>query len=253
MRTAALPRERRSVGAARSYPARGDRTTTWDLPWFLPGDLWYGSTVRLLLIAALAVASVACGASPIENLPLKWQGVDAAPRPSPAVAQALATTPVAFGLRDVRPDPTVVGLHEDGNHVVRTTDNVAQFASSKMGEMLRAAGARLDEAPVAVVESDLTEYKVTEGGRFNGIAAIRITVRRGGAPDWSRTFQGSSHRWGKSFSPDNFNEALSNALHDATEQLLRDDGFAFALMGSTGQPQQPPAPPAAAADSPTGY
>lgn len=205
--------------------------------------------VRLLLIAALALASVACGAAPIENLQLKWQGVDSAPRPSPQVAQALATVPVAFGLRDVRPDPTVVGLHEDGNHVVRTSDNVAQFASAKMGEMLRSAGARLDESPVAVVETDLLEYKVTEGGRFNGVAAIRITVRRGGSPDWSKTFAGKSNRWGKSFSPDNFNEALSNALYDATEQLIRDDSFAVAVMGGPGQPQ-PQAPPAA---SPTGY
>jgi hypothetical protein len=213
--------------------------------------------VRLLLIAALAVASIACGASPIENLQLKWQGVDSAPRPSPSVAQALAAVPVAFGLRDVRPDPTVVGLHEDGGHVVRTTDNVAQFASSKMGEMLRAAGARLDEAPMAVVETDLVEYKVNEGGRFAGVAAIRVTVRRGGSPEWSKTYQGTSNRWGTSFNPDNFNEALSNALQDATEHLIRDDGFGAAIMGTGGQPPPPPmggpgqAPPAPA--SPTGY
>lgn len=204
--------------------------------------------MRLLIIAAFAVVSAACGASPIENLQLRWQGVGSAPRPSPSVAQALATVPVAFGLRDVRPDPTVVGLHEDGGHVVRTTDNVAQFASSKMGEMLRAAGARLDEAPMAVVESDLIEYKVNEGGTFHGTAAIRITVRRGGSPDWSKTFQGKSTRWGKSFSPDNFNEALSNALYDATEQLVKDEGFAVAIMGGPGQ-----APPPPATASPTGY
>ncbi len=154
------------------------------------------------------------------------------------MAQALSTVPVAFGLRDVRPDPTVVGLHEDGGHVVRTTDNVAQYASSKMGEMLRAAGARLDEAPMAVVESDLIDYKVNEGGTFHGTAAIRITVRRGGSPDWSKTFQGKSTRWGKSFSPDNFNEALSNALYDATEKLVRDDSFGAAVMGVP-QPPQP--------------
>lgn len=189
------------------------------------------------------MASVACGASPIENLQLRWQGVGNAPRPSPAVSEALATTPVAFGLRDVRPDPTVIGLHEDGGHVVRTSDNVAQYASAKMGEMLRAAGARLDESPLAVVETDLVTYKVNEGGVFHGMAAIRVTVRRGGNPDWSKTYQGKSNRWGKSYSPDNFNEALSNALYDATEQLVRDDGFALAIMGGPGQAPPPIAGP----------
>jgi hypothetical protein len=189
------------------------------------------------------VLSAACGASQIENLQLAWKGVDGAPRPSPFVAQALATVPVAFGLRDVRPDPTNVGVHEDSGHIVRTTDNVAQFCSSKMGEMLRAAGARLDEAPMAVVETDLVEYKVNEGGRFNGLVAIRVTVRRGGSADWSKTYQGTSNRWGKSYSPDNFNEALSNALHAATEQLVRDDAFAMAVTGGAGLPPPPIAGP----------
>ena len=176
--------------------------------------------------------SVACGAGPIENLQLKWQGVGAAPTPSPYVGQAFASTPIAFGLRDVRPEPTAVGVQEDGGVVVRTADNVAQFCSGKMGELLRAAGARLDESPAAVVETDLVEYKVNEGGKYVGVAAIRVTVRRGGSPDWSQTYQGTSNRWGKSHSPDNFNEALSNALHDATEHLIQDDAFAAALTGA---------------------
>lgn len=180
--------------------------------------------------------SVACGAGPIENLQLQWKGVDSAPRPSPYVAQAFSATPIAFGLRDVRPDPTAVGMQEDGNQVIRTADNVAQFSSAKMGEMLRAAGARLDESPMSVIETDLVEYKVNEGGKYNGVAAIRVTVRRSGNPDWSKTFQGTSTRWGKSHSPDNFNEALSNALYDATEQLLRDDGFGAAVMGAPPPP-----------------
>ena len=176
--------------------------------------------------------SFACGASAIENLPLQWRGVGETPRPTPYVAQAFSTTPIAFGLRDVRPDPTNVGIHEDDGHVVRTTDNVAQFASSKMGEILRASGARLDESPMAVLETDLVEYKVVEGGRFRGICTIRVTVRRAGSPDWSQTYQGTSNRWGKSRNPENFNEALSNALYDAAEHLIHDDAFAAAVLGA---------------------
>ena len=192
--------------------------------------------MRLLLAAALVVMSVACGAGPIQNLPLSWQGVSEMPRPTPSVAQALANVPIAFGLRDVRTDPTAVGSHEEDNHVVRTSDNVAQYCSARIGEMLRAAGARLDESPVAVVETDLVEFRVNEGGRFNGLVALRVNVRRTGSADWSKTYQGTSSRWGKSHSPDNFNEALSNALAEAVTQLVKDDAFALALMAGAGQP-----------------
>jgi hypothetical protein len=189
------------------------------------------------------VLSVACGSGPLTQLQLQWKGVDAAPRPSPPVAQALAGVPIAFGLRDVRPDPTVVGSQEEDNTIVRTTDNVAQFASTRVGEMLRAAGARLDETPISVVETDLAEYKVVEGGKFNGVVALRVTVRRGGSPDWSKTYQGKSSRWGRSHSPDNFNEALSNALAEAVGFLLKDDLFAAALAGGAGAPPPPIAGP----------
>jgi len=185
--------------------------------------------------------SGACGARPIDTLTLSWKGVDAAPRPSPPVAQALAQVPLAFGLRDVRPDPSVVGLQEEPNQIVKTPDNVAQFASARMGEMLRSAGARMDETAVAVIETDLVEFRVVEGGTFTGIAAIRVTVRRGGSADWSKAYEGKSKRWGRSHNPDNMNEALSNALADATAKLVNDPAFGMALMAGQAPPPGAPA------------
>jgi len=183
--------------------------------------------------------SGACGARPIDTLTLQWKGTDM-PRPAPSVAQALAQVPIAFGLRDVRPDPTMVGLQEDGNTVIKTPDNVAQYASARMGEMLRSAGARMDETAVAVIETDLAEYKVVEGGRFNGIVALRVTVRRGGSADWSKSYEGASKRWGRSHNPENFNEALSNALADATGKMFNDHAFASALMAGQAPPASAP-------------
>ena len=159
------------------------------------------------------------------------------------VAQSLASAPIAFGLRDVRPDPTAVGTYEDGGYVVRTSDNVAQFCSNKLGEMLSHAGARMNETPQAVLETELLQYTVAEGGTFAGTVQVRATVRRGSGEEWSKIYTGTSKRFGRSHSPDNYNEALSNALQDMTSQLVTDDEFAHAINPSIGPAQVMPPPP----------
>lgn len=159
------------------------------------------------------------------------------------MAQSFAASPLAFGLRDVRPDPSAVGLFEGSGFVVRTSDNVAEYCSTRVGEMLARAGARLNETPMAVLEMELLEYSVVEGGAFNGVVRIRAIVRRGAGPVWSRTYVGKSKRWGRTHNPENFNEALSNALADVTSQLIQDDDFARALAGEPGPDPLPPPPP----------
>lgn len=194
-----------------------------------------------LLIAAVILVTAACGGGQISNLPLAWKSADTSVKPSPMTAQALQTVPLAFGLRDTRADQTAVGTVEDDHYIVRTTDNVAQYASNRFGDILRNAGARLNDAPQAILETDLLEFRVDEGGTYKGLVRIRVTVRRQGLPDWSRNYEGTSSRWGRSHSPDNMNEALSNALHEATERMLKDDQFGAALLGA---PNAPPPPPA---------
>ncbi len=184
--------------------------------------------------------TAACGGGQISNLPLAWKSADTSAKPSPTTAQALQTVPLAFGLRDTRADQTAVGTVEDDHYVVRTTDNVAQYASNRFGDILRNAGARLNDAPQAILETDLLEFRVDEGNTYKGVVRIRVTVRRQGNPDWARNYEGTSSRWGRSHNPDNMNEALSNALQEATEHMLQDEGFGRALMGV---PDAPPTPP----------
>ena len=205
--------------------------------------MWYAvANVRLQIIQALALAilvTAACGHGQVGTISLSWRGVDDSPAPSPLVAESFASAPFTFALRDVRPDPSAVGTYEDDGFVVRTRDNVAQYCSSRVGDMLARAGARLNEPPTAatatrsptMVETELVEYRVIEGGTFNGKVRIRAIVHHDGVNKaWSKIYEGKSKRWGRSHSPENFNEALSNALADATSQLVRDNDFAHALL-----------------------
>jgi hypothetical protein len=198
--------------------------------------------MRTLLAALLVLIAVGCQAAPIQDLRLSWRGVGRSPRATPSVSAALSQVPIAFGLRDVRPDPSFVGTHQRENVPVRTSDSVAVFCSTQVGEMLRMAGARFEERPQAVIEAELVELRVDEGGRFNGQAVLRFIVRTG-AGEWTRTYQGASHRWGRTHSVDNFNEALSNSLAEATSRLLVDESFAQALLGYVGPPAPGPYAP----------
>ena len=61
---------------------------------------------------------------------------------------------------------------------------------------------------------------------------------------WAKTYVGSSKRWGRTHNPENFQEALSNALADVAQKLLSDEAFAAALTGPTEQLDSPqPLPP----------
>lgn len=200
-----------------------------------------------LVIAAVILVAAACGGGQISNLPLAWKAAETSVKPSPTTARALQSVPLAFGLRDTRADQTAVGTVEDDHYIIRTSDNVAQYASNRFGDILRNAGAQLNDAPQAILETDLLEFRVDEGNTYKGLVRIRVTVRRQGLPNWSKNYEGTSSRWGRSHSPENMNEALSNALHEATTHMLQDEQFGAALMGvaPAGAPNAPPPAPAA--------
>lgn len=170
------------------------------------------------------------------------------PRATGSVSRAFATASVSFGLRDMRTDPTAVGVYEDSGFVVRTTDNVGQYVSDRLGEILVHAGARFTPQPSAALEAELIDYQVAEGGTFAGTVRLRAIVHRGAGEPWSKTYVGMSKRWGRTHNPENFQEALSNALADAAQKLLNDEEFATALAGPAGsldapQPLQRPGAP----------
>lgn len=165
---------------------------------------------------------------------MRWRGVDVMPKPSSSVARALASASLSFGLRDMRADPSAVGVFQDSGFIVRTSDNVGQYCTDRMGEMLVHAGARLNPSPSAALETELIDYHVIEGSTFVGTVRLRAIVRRGSGEPWTKTYVGTSKRWGRTHSPDNFNEALSNALADVTQQLVQDEDFATALAGRQG-------------------
>jgi hypothetical protein len=177
------------------------------------------------------VAITACGSDKMTGLRLRWLSANKSPAASQAVAAAFAATPFAFTVHDIRRDPWAVGLVEDDGYVVRSSDNVGAYVGTHVSDYLERAGARLREAPLANVDVEVLELDVVEGGTFQAAVQLRVIVRRGQQQDgWSQIYRGSSTRWGRTHNPDNYNEALANAIEEATLHLLEDDAFGHALL-----------------------
>lgn len=187
------------------------------------------------LLFSLSAVMAGCGSKQITDLPLVWAGVGKTPPPSAAVASALGAVAVEPGeFRDGRTTPpNVVGTYEDDGFKVTTKGDVRAFWAGRERVLLEGAGMRFQTPGGARLDATLLQLDVLEGNTFNGTARMAFTVTTRSAQPWTKTYDGHSKRWGRTHKPDNFDEALSNAIVDATRQLLVDPAFAAALQGQS--------------------
>jgi len=186
-------------------------------------------TAARLTTLVVLLALAACGHGNVTNLRLQWRDASKSPVASPEVAAAFSATPFALAVHDMRRDPSAVGLVEDDGFIVRTRDNVAQYVATHLGDYFERAGARMREQPLANVDVEILELNVTEGGTFQAKTQLRVVVRRGSPDGWQRIYQGSGTRWGRTHNPENYNEAMANALEEAILAIIVDPAFAQAL------------------------
>jgi hypothetical protein len=189
----------------------------------------------LLLLGWLLTAGCAQFAETPAPFPLEWRGVEASLRPPSLVAEGLRKHTLQIEkFVDHRPQPAKIGLVQQVNEVVRTSSDVGAFCTQRFGELLTGAGATVvTSGGTLTLKPELTVFEVIEGGMFNAEAVIRVSVIEGGKEIYAGTHTGKSKRWGRSRSPDNYNEALSNALFEATKKLLDDEPLGKALGGAT--------------------
>jgi len=218
----------------------------------------FHSAIRASVVAFLVLGvTPGCGASrqPSALFALQWRGAGPNAMPNKTVADALKNHLIKLQpLNDARADLAKIGEWENDNKkAVRTDTNVAQFVHDNLSSQLKGAGAKLvKDGETVEMRGEIIEFNVQEGGMFNGDIRMRFNVVVGGRATWEGTFNGKSKRWGRTHNPDNFNEALTNALQEVTRQLLSDDGFAKALTAvpTSGGAAVPPAPAAAPAPAP---
>jgi hypothetical protein len=189
------------------------------------------TNARLVSLATFVGLAACSHTEVVAAFPLEWRGVDSQPTPSPAVMDGIRrhvfhVEPFA----DKRPADSPIATIEDDPHPVQTPTDVAAFCTKQFTDLLTAASAHIGEEPNAVdLHAEILDFKVIEGGFYNGEARVHFSIQSGGQSTWEGVYDGKSKRWGRSHSADNYNEALSNAFAEVVRNLMQDDSFGKAL------------------------
>lgn len=213
-------------------------------------------TRSLSTLAAFAAALAGCASPMMLSTPLAWRPGDDPSDLRPVTAEfangwggtVQATGPDMSGqvysafegqsllvtpFTDARVDRSAIGANQEKNppRPVTTPDDVAAFVTAHVVDVLRAS-----RVPVVSVEGTrvlkgaIVEYFVREENRYNGTVMLDLTLTdASGGTLWHGTVHGAQSKWGRSFSADNYNENLSDALVRAVHQLLMDPAFLAAV------------------------
>lgn len=125
------------------------------------------------------------------------------------------------------PDKSVVGENREHKtpRPIRATTPVATFATEVLRKCLSDWGVRLGRGDL-VLRGEITNLLVTEDQTYSTASAIRFRLEdQAGKVVWEGIAAGDAHQWGRSFSAENYNEQISDALKRTFASLVGNAGF----------------------------
>jgi hypothetical protein len=136
--------------------------------------------------------------------------------------------------QDARKRPDEIGVNiesEDEELIVVTRDNVASWLTDRFKELFVAFDVAVVESDgILVIEAEIIRFFVTEKSTYKGEVELKVRLlSANGDILWDGMASGKATRFGRSFSSENYYEALSNATIYAVHELLRKDDFKSAV------------------------
>jgi hypothetical protein len=190
-----------------------------------------------IVLAAVAVALVGCHHADSMQLRLLWMPTDN-PRDLPSGAiEAFRGQTVAVSVTDTRQNsgPRVGQNNEENTpRPVTTTDNVPAFVSQSFASVLQSNGVTVvPTGATRVLRLELGELFVNEGNLYQGSVTLRVSLENGsGQVLWKGAMRGSSHRFGRSFTEENYEQVISDSTLDALRALLGNPDFQAAVRSN---------------------
>jgi hypothetical protein len=179
-----------------------------------------------------------CAHSTAIVMPLKFTPTDEVRGGLPvASVAALSGKPISVQITgDDRPQPLdLIGrnVQEQTPKPVNTPDDVAAFLRQTVEGILSTNGLQVVPSGGArVLQLRVGSFFVEEANTYKATVAFTAALVDGsGKPLWRGTVNGQSSRWGRSFSAENYLEALSNATLDAMKSMMGAPEFVKAASG----------------------
>ncbi len=141
--------------------------------------------------------------------------------------------PVAMGkVEDERSKQDRIGVNveDDGSIPVRSRGSVEEFVETALREELPTLGLKFrDDAPLKL-NVEVMKLFVEEDHLYKGEARLRVALLdSAGKEVFAGLVSGTSTRWGRSKSEENYDEVLSDSLLEAIGHLMEESGFRHAL------------------------
>jgi len=171
----------------------------------------------------------------LENSPLVW-------KPTTNVSSLGSVDLTGMGnvklqvakVADGRQNPTLLGENKEKSvpRIISTTDDVPAFVTDHMKQLISGAGINVvDSGATRILKAELKQFYVEEMDLYKGDVRMVVTLTdANGKSLWTGTTGGSASRFGRSYKAENYFEALSDSLIEATYNLLRNPGFHDALV-----------------------
>jgi hypothetical protein len=131
-------------------------------------------------------------------------------------------------------DKTLIGENRESSTPVPVyaLSSVADFATEALRTCLLGWGVKVAPDADLVLKGAIVTLFVTEGNTYVANARIRFRLEnRAGESLWEGVATGDARRWGRSFSADNYNEEISDALKKAYADLLSNSSLQDAWAG----------------------
>ena len=191
------------------------------------------TAVAIVLLALLP--SLALAGKPLDGIPLVWKPTN---RKDTGVLNLAGLTNVTFRVEpftDTRSDKTKIGENQEDKtaKMVTTSGNVGEFCAQQFSNVLKQYGLTVvPEGGDVVIGGEVLEFMVIETNTYKGEVRLKVSAKRGEKEEWVGVASGTSSRFGRSYKADNYYETLSDALLEAAERAVKDEGFRRATAGS---------------------
>ena len=192
--------------------------------------------LSLVCVAVLALGAVGCGNKNKGSVSVPLRFRPTTQMKMGTFAGDIPDTSVHVGpVNDARDNKEQVGENvEDKNQVpVFAASEPTEFVQTTLNDLMSRAGLKVNAdqgAADRVLVSDLHRFWTQESNTYEAEVRATVTVNdRGGRQLWKGTINGTAERFGRSLSPENYQEVFSDAMVDMVQNLLNNTGFRSSL------------------------
>lgn len=189
--------------------------------------------MKTLAVAVLVFAISGCVSWPYTDVPLTWKPTSDLHYGSTTLTGIFAEKFKILPFTDTRSNPKEIARNteEAEAKTVTTKDDVATWCTGRFISILQQYGITTTESDETVrVKSEILNFYVTEDSLYRASVGLRITVEdTSGKILWKGLASGTAKRFGRSYSMENYYEALSDAYVEAVNNFLGNPELAAEL------------------------